>query len=322
VTAPAQKFSILNAIKSVVENRSFNEVENEIVSAGREEMRKANLSVEGHISLPLNYRGAIQATVTAAGIENVPEDKLQLLTALRNKLVLINSGAQYLTGLVGTVSIPVYSGSMVGWQTEVGEAVDAGGTFSEVNYAPKRLTANLKISKQFLLQDSNDAENMLRVDLINAISEKLESTLLGNSAGSSMQPAGLGNLLTSTTVAEYADVIALEGSLEAANVQDYTYLLSPSLKASLRTMPKAEGQAIFVYENGEISGYKALSSNAITTDYGFVGNFSDYVVAQWGAIDLIVDQYTLASQGMIRLVVNSYWDGKPRRLTSFKAFNV
>jgi HK97 family phage major capsid protein len=220
------------------------------------------------------------------------------------------------------LSIPVYSGSNVAWVTENGTAIDAGGTFTAVNYAPKRLTANLKISKQFLLQDSHDAEAMLQAGLVAAIAEKLEATLLGNSAGSSSQPAGLGNLLTPVDVADYTDIVGIEGALEAANVQNYTYVLSPAAKAALRTMPKESGQAIFVFDNGEINGYKALSSNSVTAGNGFVGDWSDYIVAQWGGVDIIVDQYTLAADGLIRLVVNSYWDGKPCRTTSFKALTV
>jgi HK97 family phage major capsid protein len=318
-----KRFSILNCINAEVNKRSLSDYENEVLNEGRSQMNKANLPTTGSIILPLNYRGSIQATVTGAGVENVETDKLEIISKLRNKLVLVEAGAQYLTNLVGNVSIPVYSGSDVGWSTENGEATDAAGGFTQVNYTPKRLTANLKISKQFLLQDANDAENLLRNDLINAISEKLESTLLGTSAGSSTQPAGLGNILsTPTEIAAYADVIGLEGALESSNVYNYSYLLSPSMKAALRTMPKATGQAVFVYDNGEISGYKANSSNAVPTDYGYIGDWSDYVIAQWGGIDIVVDQYTLASQGLIRLVINTYFDGKPRRSSSFKNFTL
>jgi HK97 family phage major capsid protein len=229
-----------------------------------------------------------------------------------------------LTGLVGNVSIPVYSGSNVAWAAESGEAVDAGGTFTQVNYTPKRLTANLKISKQFLLQDaSGSAESLLQADLVAALSEQLEKTFLGSAAGSSTTPAGLGNLLTPTTIATYADVVGVEGSLEAANVTNIKYILSPSMKATLRTTAKEAGNAIFIYsDNNEISGHPALSSAAVTTDLGYVGDWSDYVIAQWGGIDIVVDQFTLASSGLIRLVINSYWDGKPRRLTSFQSFDI
>jgi HK97 family phage major capsid protein len=145
--APEKRFNLINCINAQINNRSFNEFETEILNAGRNEMSKAGLPTQGNIVLPMNYRASIQATVNAAGGYNVETDKLGILPKLRNKLVLVQAGAQFMTGLVGNVSIPVYGGSSVGWAGEITEAVDAGGTFTEVTYSPKRLSANLKISK-------------------------------------------------------------------------------------------------------------------------------------------------------------------------------
>ena len=39
-----------------------------------------------------------------------------------------------MSGLVGNVSIPVYSGSNVGWAGEVDAATDGAGKFSEVKF--------------------------------------------------------------------------------------------------------------------------------------------------------------------------------------------
>ena len=95
-----------------------------------------------------------------------------------------------MTGLVGNISIPKYSGSTVTWEGEVGAASDGAGTFSEVELSPKRLTAYIDVSKQFLLQDSVSAEAMLRNDIVKAISNKLEATILGDEVGSNKIAAG------------------------------------------------------------------------------------------------------------------------------------
>lgn len=146
-----EKFSLLKAINDVANNRNLDEKSQEIVNAGIAEMRKAGQSYSGQIVLPVEQRNDIQATVTSAGEEVVAEDKLQILEPLRANLVMAGAGANFMTGLVGNVSIPVYSGSNVGWAGEIEEAADGAGTFSEVNLEPKRLTAYLDISKQFLI---------------------------------------------------------------------------------------------------------------------------------------------------------------------------
>lgn len=322
-TNAEKRYSIISMINNEINKRGFTDFERDIVNEGRDAMNRANLPTSGSIILPLNQRASVQATVTGYGVENIELQKLDLITKLRNKLVLTEAGARFITGLVGNVSVPVYGGSSVSWATENGSATDAAGSFTSVALSPKRLTATLKISKQFLLQENNDAENLLRLDLINSISEKLESTLLGSASGSSTTPAGLGSILgTPTEIASYADIIGLEGSLEAANVYNYSHILSPSLKATLRSMPKATNQAIFVLENGEISGYKALSTASVPTDTGYIGDWSEYIVGQWGALDLTVDPFSGASEGLVRIIVNCYFDGRPRRNSAFAAYTV
>ena len=203
-----EKFSLLKAINDVANNRQLDERAQEVVGAGIAEMRKAGQSYSGQIVLPIEERADIQATVATAGQENVAEDKLGILEPLRASLVLAQAGASYMTGLVGNVSIPVYSGSNVGWAGEVTAASDGAGTFSEVNLEPKRLTAYIDVSKQFLIQDSNSAEEMLKRDIVSAISNKLEATILGTAAGSATQPAGLLNGVTADTAAvTYTDFV-------------------------------------------------------------------------------------------------------------------
>ena len=314
-----EKFSLIKAIADVANGRGLDERSQEVINAGIAEMRKAGQNVSGQIILPVEERAAIQATVAENGQENVPEDKLGILEPLRAKNVLVNAGATFMTGLVGDVSIPVYSGSSVAWATEVGEAADAAGKFGEVKLSPKRLTAFLDISKQFLAQDSNSAEEMLKRDLINAINSKLEATILGSAAGSSTQPAGMFNEAEATTIT-YANIADMEAELEDANVYgDLTYIVSPSIKSKLRTTQKGNGVG-FVMENNEIDGTKVLS----TSNCGgiVVGSFSDYVIGQWGRIELTVDPYTQAASGKIRLVINAYFDAKPRRAEAFKAYTV
>ena len=204
-----------------------------------------------------------------------------------------------MTGLVGNVSIPKYSGSNVTWETEVGAASDGAGTFSEVELSPKRLTAYIDVSKQFLLQDSVSAEAMLRNDIVKAITEKLEKTILGDAAGSTKVPAGIFNG-ADAAVLTYAGTVDMESELDEANVGgEFTYIVSPKAKAALRKA--AKGDNGFVMEDGEVNGIKVLCTSAAK---GVVlGNFSEYVIAQWGPVDLLIDTVTQAVNGKVRIVI-------------------
>ena len=314
-----KKFSLLKAINDVANNRTLDERAQAVVNEGIEEMRKAGQSYSGSIVLPVEERSTIQATLEGAGIENVPEDKLNILEPLRAKMVLSQAGANFMTGLVGDVSIPVYSGNTVGWKGEIEAAADGAGTFSEVTLTPKRLTAYVDVSKQFLIQDSNSAEDMLKRDIINALAEKLEQTILGAEAGSNTKPAGIFNGVTAdTTAVKYADIVNMEATLENANVGgNICYIVNPTAKATLKTTSKDAGSGRFLMEGGEIDGYPVYTSSAVASKGVVMGNFEDYVIAQWGGIDLVVDAVTQAVNGKVRLVVSGYFDAKPRRANAF-----
>lgn len=308
-----EKFSLINAINCVANNKPLDERSAEVVDAGAVEMRKSGLSYTGQIQIPVEMRSDVVAGVATAGKEAVATDKLNILEPLRANLVMAQAGANVMTGLVGNISIPLYDGTTVGWEGEVDPAKDGAGAFSEVELSPKRLTALIDVSKQFLLQDSVGAEEMLRNDIVKAISNELEATILGNAAGTAKKPAGMFNGAEAATLT-YDGMVDMEAKLEEANVTgDVCYIVSPKIKAALRKAKKGENG--FVYEFNEVNGIKTLCTSAAK---GIVlGNFSDYVIAQWGAIDLTVDPYTQAANGKVRLIVNAYFDAKPRRSEAF-----
>ena len=314
-----ENFSLLKAINDIANNRQLDERSQEVVNEGISEMRKSGLSYSGQIVLPVTEaRADVQATVEGAGQEVVAEDKLNILEPLRASLVMTQAGATYMTGLVGNVSIPVYSGSNVGWAGEIEAAKDGAGTFSEVTLSPKRITAFLDVSKQFLLQDSASAEALLRADIVRAIANKLEATILGDKDGSATQPKGLFYDVDDFYDISYESIVELVAYLEQQNVTgDIKFILSPLMKALLKTTKKDEGSGLFVMEDGEIDGLPVLSTSACM---GLaIGNWADYVIAQWGGIDLTIDPYSQATNGKVRLVVNAYFDAKPRREEAFLA---
>lgn len=320
-TMKKENFSLLKAVRAIANNQTLDERSQEVVNAGIAEMRKSGQSYSGQIVLPVEERAAVVAGTATKGQEIVAEDKLNILAPLRDALVLSAAGANFMTGLVGNVSIPTYSGSTVGWAGEVDAASDGAGTFGEVELSPKRLTAYVDISKQFLIQDSVSAEALLRKDIVDALSNKLEATILGAVEGDATKPAGLFAGVTADTAAiTFADILKMEQTLEEKNVGgNIKFIASPAAKAVLRTtaVGGTKSDLRMLMEGNEIDGISTLVTNGMTSKGLILGNFNDLVIGQWGGIDLTVDPYTQAANGKIRLVVNAYFDAKPQRADSF-----
>ncbi|MGL4449897.1 MAG: phage major capsid protein, partial [Sarcina sp.] len=149
-TMETRQFSILKAINEKL-NGQFTDETRAVIEAGKSAMSNAGQSFKGDILIPMEERAITITGGDATGGVVKTIEKTSILEPLRNSLVMVNAGATYLSNLKGDVAIPSYSGSNVGWASEVDSATDGKGTFKEVVLKPKRLTAILDVSKQFLI---------------------------------------------------------------------------------------------------------------------------------------------------------------------------
>lgn len=250
----------------------------------------------------------------------VPTVVMDILPALRNRMLLGQAGATYLTGLTGNINLPSYSGSTVGWAGENVEASNGGGTFSYLTLSPKRITSVIEVSRQLLLQAPAGLDQMLQNDLVEQISNKLEATILGKGAGSATEPKGIFSGAGAVAMS-YEAVVALEEAADTANAvsDNAQYLMSTNAWSKAKTTPKSDSVVSgFILEADKtMNGYKANRSNNVA-GIAF-GDWSEVVIAQWGNVELIVDATTKASQDIVRIIVNSHWDAGVRRAGAIQA---
>lgn len=310
-----KRFSLVRSIRNIVNNSAMNDVDAAVIAEGNKEARKAGINFQGQIQLP-SQRAAV--TVTAEGEDVVATDLFDILKPLRAKNVLSQAGAKFMSGLVGNVQVPVMSKSNVTWEGETAAAKDGAGTFSHVTLSPKRLTAFIDISKMMVAQTSEDVESALREDLVNAINSKLEETVLGSVEGSATQPAGIFATIKPTAVADFAALVNKESDVEDANViGECKYILSNKAKAALRSMSKGTKSTQLVYENGSVDGTVALNTSNVAGKNYVYGDFSNLAIGTWSGVDITVDPFTRAADGMIRIVVNMYVDAQILRAAAF-----
>lgn len=318
-TMKEQRFSLLKAIRNVAENRQLDNVTAAVCNEGMKEMRAAGLNTVGQIYIPtMETRAAV--SVASEGVDVVATDLYDIIEPLRAKNVLVQAGAKFYTGLTNNAQIPVMTGSNVNWAGETAAATDGNVLFNNVTLTPKRLTAYVDISKMLLAQDSIGVENAIRQDLINAINSKLESTILGKGTKSATSPAGIFNGKTPTKVTDFEGLVGLEAKVEEANVLGgISYIASPSARASFRNMMKgSRGTAQLAYVDGALDGTPVYSTSNVETKNFVVGDFSNLAIGSWGGLDIVVDNYTQAVNGMIRLVVNAYFDAALIRPEAFQ----
>jgi len=320
-TMEKNKFSLLSSIRDYVEGRGTSEATLEMLEAGKQDMVKAGLSSRGQIILPFENRAIVNATTAGQGEYAIAEQKLDMIGALRGNLVAVKAGATLLSGLKGTVSIPVYAGTSSAWKGENVTAVDGAGAFTEVTLAPKRITTILDISKMFLNQDTTGAESLLMSDLTSSILSTLESAIFSTFTGDTAQPAGILNGMSNTFSGKtsFAGIVSLESAVDTSNALtgNLAYITTPSLRGVGKTTAKASNGGTFVVEGNTANGYPIYSTSHMADGKAIFANWADLIIGNWGSIDITVDPYTQAHLGVVRLVVNTYFNFAKRRDVSF-----
>lgn len=280
------------------------------------EIRSALNSAEHKVTLPAETR-TITQTVSGDGVhdEIVEEEFKGLLEPLYADSVIANLGITIYNGLpAGDFKVSAMGKGSAAWADETGVAAESKNTFSHVTLQPKRISAQLSYSKQFLAQDTIGAEAAIRRDIYNALVAQIQHTMLSADASGANKPAGIFNGVTAKNISSYAELCDVEATVDDSNVKgERKYLMSNKAKAILRCMPKSSLTTELVLDGNDIDGTPVIANSDVpTTQYAY-GDFSNIVMGTWGNVDLIIDPYTLAAENSIRIVVNAFVDWKKVR---------
>ena len=314
-----KEFSLLKAIRSVVNREQMPATEAAVIAEGQKAMRAAGISAVSPIVLPGETRTVVVNTIEGDGGENptingvhddvIETDFQSLLEPLYANSVLADAGVTFLRNLVNDIQVPIMDKQSVGWAGEIDAAAKTTAAFSSKRMSPRRLSAYTDISRQLLIQNDGSIEAAIRRDIVNALTDRLEATVLGKVAGDEVKPAGIGYGKSATLVDDYTKMCNFEATLEATNISgEPKYILSPTAKAAFRAMPQSSKATRLVMENGEIDGTPCLSTTNVAPNEFYYGFWNSVIVGQWSGVEIIVDEISQAVNGCVRLVINAYFD--------------
>jgi HK97 family phage major capsid protein/HK97 family phage prohead protease len=248
---------------------------------------------------------------------------------LRNASALDQAGATVLTGLTGNVAIPRQSGAATSyWVAESGAPTESQQTVDQVTMQPRTVAAYTDYSRRLTLQSSIDVENMVRKDLARVLALKIDYAGLYGT-GTNSEPLGLKNTTGIGTedfaanTPTFAEVVALESDVANANalLGSPVYLMNAAMRGALKTKVKDAGSGQFVYEGGEVNGYRGLVSNQVASNDLWFGNFADLLIGYFSGLDLMVDPYSNSTSGTVRVVAMQDVDIAIRHPESFSRGN-
>ena len=341
----AKSYSYARAIAAAVQMREGEkpsglevEIHNEI-----EKKLPSNYERKGGILLPMRVRDAAPTPLTVGGTntgaETVFQEYGEFIDILRNMMVSTRMGARMLTGLKGPITFPKQSGaSSVKWVSEnPGTDVDGSNvTFGTVSLAPKTMMGMGAISRQLITQSTPDVEGLVRDDLAMVVGLEADRVSLHGSS-SNGEPVGLYNaaglnIKAMGGVPTYGKLVDMVTAIAVKNalLGNVGFATTPGMAGKLmQTLESSVAGASWIWKGnhveGSVAGYKAMASNQISAvlgsgndEHGFIaGNWADMLMGYWGAMELMVDPYTLAGQGLLRIITFQMMDVALRRGESF-----
>ena len=335
ILAPREekRFSLCNAIAGYLKDGRFGGYEAEV----SEEAQKRYGRVTSGLLIPndLQVRDITAGSSSGADTVATVVDS-NFVDRLSNMVVVEQAGATVLSGLQGNVGIPrLTTGSTGYWVAETGSPTESSPVFDQISLTPKRLSVHIDVSKQLMVQSTLDMENVLRNDILKglAIAEDAAAIVGGgtNEPSGILDTTGIGNTGTGQTLSysELWDCIS-EVDQDNALMGDLAWLTSAKGRAALATTEVASGTAKFLLDNdGRVAGSPLFVSNNVPDTHGtgsdgtafIFGNMADLIIGRWNGVEVLVDPYTSAHSGIVRLIVSLFTDIAVRHAESFSKFD-
>ena len=270
----------------------------------------------------LNTRELNDTVGSGSGLvaqENLPN---LFVDFVRSRIGVKN--ATFLTGLTGApVTIPAQtSDTTVAWVSGSSVTTDANAAVGEttpvigdITLTPHKLGGYTVVGKDMVLMGNPDATAITMRSLLANVAHVLGTTMLkgnasnpaitGVATATGVQTQVIANM-ASATWANFTSMIGKIEGLEWDGPQEF--VMSASDNALLKSIAKGNYGSGFIVEDGYLDGRRVYVDGSLSSGDIFLGDWSNVIVGQWGGIELMVDPYTLATYGSVRVIVSLVCD--------------
>lgn len=290
-------------------------------------------------------RTGLDSATSGAGTELKFTAPGPFIELLRNRMVLYRAGATIIPGLTGPLTLPRQTGAgTLSWIAEnPGSDTSVSSlALDTVAMTMKTAISVAKYTKQLLIAAASGnvaLQQLVENDLAEIFALGIDS--VGLNGGGSNQPSGIlqhtgvGSVTIGTNggALTYAYVVDLETTVANVNGDHgrLAYFTNPTQRGKLKKLfnvnptygsnPIWGGQFLdgSNIPTGILNNYPAFASNQIPSNLTkgtatticsalIYGDASQVMIGEWGAFDTLVDPYTLAAQGCIRVVATQFVD--------------
>ena len=287
-------------------------------------------------------RTGLDSSSGSTGSNVIFTEYVSLIELLRNQMKVRALGATFLSGLSSNVAFPKQAtAGSASWVADNpgADVADSNLTLAQISLTPKILQSSTAFSRKLLLQSSVDVEALVRNDLMAIMALAIDlASLTGTGANNQplgvLNQSGIGSVVTAGATLTFDDFLALEELVADANADQLgiaAQLTTPKVRRKLKNLPQlANTIALPVWQDDEVNGYRTEVTNQLPTplstggtpyaQHTFIhGIWSQVLIGEWGALEVITDPYRLKKQGMIEVTTYETCDVNVRHPQAFSA---
>lgn len=312
-----QRYSFGKALREAASGK-LSGLEAEMNQEARSEFTDAKVNVAGGISVPsflTENRAALavdgtNANATAFG-GTIGKIDQGFSGFLHPNDIATQMGVRAVTGVSGNVVFQVPKGPPgTSDSTQEGASFAASNmAFSAVDMGPKRLSAHVQVTEQLLAQTSDDLGAFVAGEIRKAVDAKFNDTVVAaiDAAADARAGGTIAAYAVATMNALHLEEDLMEDNVDSANIR---VLASPTAYRQNRQLSLDAGSGLLFAsspaDRREVLGYNTVISSSVDTGHLYMMDATRAVQCRWGGLNLIIDPYTDADKGVVRIIANVY----------------
>lgn len=292
------------------------EVEARSVSAQLREALNEAMENGSRNPVMLTLTREIQTTAALEGTGIIPVNDQEMLAPLRAGLIYDKVGITIRTGLVGSLRWPKHGKAVAKFVGEAEKLTESKIDWDKLTVSPKRLGVAIPVTRQELFNSEGVVEGVIKAEMPQAIVDKINDALFATDKAGRVvygpfatagEEGGCAKHTFAGAVPTRKELLKMKATVAKAGINTSTccFVMTETTKAELEDVKVDSGSGRFLCENDRILGFPVFCTDVIGEGNIGFGDWGYQAAGFFGAMNFVVDPYSLSLEDSTRFVLNT-----------------
>ena len=258
----------------------------------------------------------IQTTAALEGTGIIPVNDQEMLAPLRAGLIYDKVGITIRTGLVGSLRWPKHGKAVAKFVGEAEKLTESKIDWDKLTVSPKRLGVAIPVTRQELFNSEGVVESVIKAEMPQAVADKINDALFATDKAGRVvygpfatagEEGGCVKQTFAGAVPTRKELLKMKATVAKAGIDTSTccFVMTETMKAELEDVKVDSGSGRFLCENDRILGFPVFCTDVIGEGNIGFGDWGYQASGFFGAMNFVVDPYSLSLEDSTRFVLNT-----------------